>query len=452
MFRLFVLTHTLARVLAVGVSVGLTAAPTIALAQASDDVKTPSRDALARRGREVVVKAQCNRCHEITGGLAAFKREMHCVNCHTWILGTKGKPEEIARQRQDFPDWDRYLESVVHFTRLPDLGTLARRVRPSAIRAFLDAPRDLRPHLDESMIPLRLGAADKDAVVAWLTALAGPDATPDEAAPTVTDTARIEAGRAVFVSRACPTCHVFGNTRFQPAFNVAFYKTMGEAAKLAPNLRFARERMGRGTFVRFVQDPQAVDPSVSMPKLGVTPGEAEQLADFVFGAEPDLTAAAGAGLAEPGAVPEVPVLARAVPFDEVFDEVLGKICVHCHMDPASNAGDGGAGNTGGLGFAGKRLSLESYASVARGVLRDGKRVSIVKPGPGGAPPLLLESLLRRHREASRDQRPAFADQAGEGVSVDPAAPGMPLGLPALSVSQMSLVKTWLAQGAPGPAK
>lgn len=421
--------------------------PTPALAQAHGPGQASGdARALARQGRKVVEKAQCNRCHEITGGLPAFKREMHCVNCHTWILGTRGKPDEIARQRQDFPDWDRYLESVVHFTRLPNLGTLARRVRPSAIRSFLDSNRDLRPHLDESMIPLRLTAAEKDAAVAWLTTLAGPNATADEPAPRVTDAARIAAGRAVFIARACPTCHVFGNTRFQPGFDAAFYKAMGERAKLAPNLRFARERLTRETFVRFVQDPQAVDPSVSMPKMGVTPAEAEQLADFVFGAEPELAPPPP----EAAAVPEIPVLTRAVPFDEVFDEVLGKICVHCHMDPATNAGDGGAGNTGGLGYAGKHLSLESYPSVARGLLRDGKRVSVVRPGPNGAPPLLLESLLRRHREASRDQHRPFGDHAGAGANIDPAAPGMPMGLPALSVAQISLVKTWLAQGAPGP--
>lgn len=412
---------------------------------------TPTNAAQVRHGREVVVRAQCNRCHEITGGLGAFKREMHCVNCHTWILGTKGKPDEIAKQRVDFPDWDRYLDSVVHFTRLPDLGTLTRRVRPGAVRRFLDAPHDLRPHLEESMIPLRLSAADKDAVVAWLASLSGPQVAPEEPAPAPETVSpdRVAAGRAVFVAKGCPTCHVFGNVRFQPGFDAAFYKAMGANAQLAPNLRFARERVPRSVFVRFVQDPQSVDPRVSMPKLGVTAGEAEQLADFVYAADPELGTAPAAAVAQ---APIVTALDRKVTFDEVYDELLGKICVHCHMDPATNNGDGGAGNTGGLGFAGKRLSLESYPSVARGLMRDGKRVSILKPGPGGEPPLLLEALLRRHREASRDQRAAFADHAGEGVSVDAAAPGMPLGLPALSMAQLRLVKTWLDQGAPGPAE
>jgi hypothetical protein len=399
-------------------------------------------------GRTVAAKAQCNRCHAISGGLPASARDLHCVDCHTWILGTKGDAAAIAKQREAFPDWDRYLESIVHFTRLPDLGTLTRRVKPSAVRAYLDAPHDLRPHLEESMIPVRLTAAEKDALVAWLASLSGPDVAPEEAppAPETLEPARIAAGRETFVQKGCPTCHVFGNVRFQPGFDAAFYRAMGPAAQLAPNLRFARDRLPRSVFVRFVQNPQAVDPSVTMPALGVTPAEAERLADFVYGADPQL------GEVVPPQVPEVPVLARPVPFDEVYDEVLGKICVHCHMDPAINNGDGGAGNTGGLSYAGKRLALESYAGLKRGLLRDGRRVSVTAPGPNGEPPLLLSALLRRHREAARDQRPAFADHAGLTAAAppDPAAPGMPLGLPALGVTQLGLIKTWLAQGAPGP--
>jgi hypothetical protein len=402
-------------------------------------------------GRVVAEKAQCNRCHGITGGLPAFKREMHCVDCHTWILGTKGDAAAIAKQREAFPDWDRYLESIVHFTRLPDLGTLARRVRPTALRAYLDAPYDLRPHLEESMIPVRLSAREKDALVDWLAHLAGPAVAadaPDAPGPGSLTPDRIAAGRETFVQKGCPTCHVFGNVRFQPGFDAAFYKAMGPAAQLAPNLRFARERLPRAVFVRFVQDPRAVDPAVTMPALGVTPAEAERLADFVYGADPELAAPVAA------AAPDVPLLSRPVPFDEVYDEVLGKICVHCHMDPAINDGDGGAGNTGGLTYPGKRLALESFAGLSRGLSRDGKRVSVTAPGPNGEPPLLLAALLRRHREAARDQRPAFGDHAGltTAAAPDPKAPGMPLGLPALGVAQLSLIRTWLAQGAPGPVE
>ncbi|MEZ4432950.1 MAG: hypothetical protein R3F65_11090 [bacterium] len=408
-------------------------------------------DPLAARGRAVVEAAQCNRCHAISGpaglGIAPAERAQNCVTCHQWILGTKGDPAAIARQRETFPDWDRYLDSIVHFRRLPDLGTLTRRVDPAFVRAFLDAPFDLRPHLDESMIPLRLSAADKDAVVAWLVALNGAAAVAAGAARVegAVDAARVEAGRAQFVASGCATCHVVGDRPLVPGFDAGFFRAVGEAAALAPDLRHVRRRVPRAVLVRFIVDPAAVDPQTAMPKMGVAAADAEKIADFLLH-----------GPVESGpvavAVAEIPVLARKVGYDEVFDEVLGKICVHCHMAPESNDGDGGAGNTGGLGFGGVSLDLESWAGIERGLLRDGKRVSVLRAPAPGEPPLLLAALLRRQREAARDHRPVFGGHDPGAKGPDPARPGMPLGLPPLSVAQLSVVKTWLAQGAPGPAR
>ncbi len=417
---------------------------------------------LAARGKAVMAAAQCNRCHAVTdlsgaAGLAPADRAMHCVDCHRWILGTKGDDKAIARQRLEFPDWDRYLENIEHFVRLPDLGTLTRRVDPRFVRRFLDAPVDLRPHLDESMIPLRLSAADKDAVVAYLVALggeavAGPagDATAGPAPGSVA----IEAGRALFVRRGCPTCHLVGNARLGGGFDLAFYRAMRAAIPVgdvaapvisAPNLRFVRARMARAGLVRFIEDPAAVDPRTVMPKPSLEPGDAERIADFLLFAPIDF-----AGRTAPDPAPEVPMLQREVTYDEVFDEVLGRICVHCHMNPTSNNGDGGAGNTGGLGFAGLGLDLETYAGLKRGMVRDGKPQSVLAPARPGEAPLLLEVLLRRQREASRDRRLPFADAPAAGVGPDPAHPGMPMGLPPLDPARLALVKTWVAQGAPGP--
>ncbi len=397
----------------------------------------------ARQGRDVVQKAQCNRCHAVSGehGLPPAARERHCVDCHTWILGTKGDAKAIAEQRTAFPDWERYLENIVHFTRLPDLGTLTRRVQPAFVRGFLDAPFDLRPHLDEAMIPVRLTAAEKDAVVAYLAELAG-DAVAKPAPPVEAPAPdRVAAGRAAFVARGCPNCHLFGDTKLNPGIDAKFYAAMRPVAALAPNLRFVRERIPRDVLVRFIVDPRAVDPHSAMPSQGVPPEDASRIADFLLHADAEAgTAAAPA--------PAFAPLDRKVTYDEVNDEVLGRICVHCHMDPASNDGDGGAGNTGGLGFAGVGLNLETPEGIKRGLVRDGKRVDVLKAA-AGRPPLLLEALLRRHREAARDFRPAFADLRDRGPATPSDRPGMPLGLPPLSERQMRLVVTWLAQGAPG---
>ncbi len=393
----------------------------------------------AQAGRAVMQAAQCTRCHPVTDalaqgrGIAPADREQHCVDCHTWILGTKGDEAAKAKMRVEFPEWDRYLDNIVHFTRLPDLGTLLRRVRPAFVRGFLDRSEDLRPHLDERMIPLRLTAAQKDAVVAYLAELAAVPGAPPAAAPSPAPVspAQIAAGQARFVALGCVTCHLTGATVLRPGLNAAYWQAMRPVAALAPDLRHVRRRIDRATLVRFVQDPQAVDPQSAMPKQAVTAADAEQLADFLLHAE----------LAAPTPPParDFPVLARPVTWDEVYDEVLGRICVHCHMHPDSNAGDGGAGNTGGLGFKGLGLNLETYAGVQAGLVRDGRRESVIAPPAPGQPPLLYAALARRHTEI-----------AAGGVAPNAARLGMPLGLPPLSEAQMRLMRTWLAQGAPGP--
>ncbi len=401
----------------------------------------------AKQGRAVLIEAQCNRCHAIGHaggeGVPNAQRDMHCVDCHTWILGTKGDAKAIEAQREIFPDWDRYLETIVHFTRLPDLGTLTRRVDPAYVRRFLDGPHDLRPHLRESMIPVRLGAQQKDALVAYLAELngGGPGSAKPGPAPTA---ARIAEGRSRFIARGCPTCHVVGNERAGGlGFDAKFYAAMGAKALLAPDLRHTRERIPRAALVRFISDPLAVDPQSAMPKQTLQPGDAEAIADFLLHTPLKLEGPVSV-------TPSIPTLTRKVGWDEVFDEVLGKICVHCHMRPESNNGDGGAGNTGGLGYAGVALELETYEGVKRGLKRGGKRVSVLKPEAPGKPPLLVDALIRRYAEAPRDARPLGADARSMPPPTDAQRPGMPLGLPPLDAKQIALLQAWIAQGAPGP--
>jgi hypothetical protein len=343
-----------------------------------------------------------------------------------------------------FPDWERYLDTIVHLTRLPDLGTLTRRVDPAFVRHFLDGPFDLRPHLEESMIPLRLSAADKDAVVAYLSALNGSEAVVAGSAKQAKRPApaRVEEGRARFIALGCPTCHLVGNAKLVPGFERPFYEAMGEKALLAPNLRHVAQRIPRVRLVEFIQHPTRVDPRTTMLRIPMGSADAEAIADFLLGFEAPISSA-------PMAFADVPTLSREVLYDEVFDEILGKICVHCHMNPERNNGDGGAGNTGGLGYPGLSLELETYAGLKRGLRQNGKRVSVLEPAAPGEAPRLLEALLRRRREAAQDQRPLYGDRATKAL-IDPSRPGMPLGLPALTTHQLSLIKTWLAAGAPGP--
>lgn len=97
-------------------------------------------------------------------------------------------------------------------------------------------------------------------------------------------------------------------------------------------------------------------------------------------------------------------------------------------------GDGGPGNTGGFGFAGRGLNLATYSDVLSGSLDDrGDRRSIFMPGADGTSILMGVLLARQH------------ELAGQIV---PGVRGMPLGLPALSPEQVQLVESWIAQGRP----
>ncbi len=396
----------------------------------------------AERGRAAMKKAECNRCHAISDlsgkkrGLGPAKRAKHCVNCHTWILGTKGNAKAIRKYRRDFPDWDRYLRNIEHFTALPDLGTLTRRVRPPFIRRYLDDPNDLRPHLDESMSQVKLSSRAKDDVVAYLSELNSDVLAVDEAAGRKPTSAQITQGRQLFESKGCVACHLVGSLKFASTYSESFYKKMKSTALLAPNLRFVRERIPRSVLVRHILDPAKVDPKTRMPNMNTKVAEVERIADFLLHAD------IGPKVTSQQRAPAVPLLKRTVLYDEVVDKVLGKICVHCHMDPAKNDGEGGPGNTGGLGWAGARLNLETYAGVKKGLIRNGKLISILEPERAGEPPLMLKALLRRHREAGRAR--------GSGSTTGAQRPGMPLGLPPLSVEHLSLLKTWITQGAPGP--
>ena len=188
----------------------------LAVALLSLLIATPAwaLSAQARRGRQVLAQAQCNRCHTVTAvaaraGVPPAPRRLHCVGCHTWILDTADDDAAQARMRRTYPEWDRYLENVVHFTALPDLGTLTRRVDPAFIRRYLDAPFDLRPQMDERMIPVTLSAQEKDALVRYLTELNGEHAARITASATPSPQ-QIARGRALFQQRGCPTCHVVG--------------------------------------------------------------------------------------------------------------------------------------------------------------------------------------------------------------------------------------------------
>lgn len=349
---------------------------------------------------------ECHRCHEGTG-LSAVSEDKHCVRCHQAILDGRfeAPPETLAAWRANL----RSLPAV------PSLAGLGRVLRREWVETFLAAPVDLRPHLPATMPRLSLSKQEAAALARHLVPTDEPGASPDPSLE--------EEGRLAYRRLGCAGCHAFSGSQEAAEAGAA-----GSAGRvLAPDLRFARQRMRPGALVPWLLEPGRLRPETLMPKLTASEREARALAAFIWYTP----------LAEtpPASAPtRLPPLERKVSFAEVERRVFRKVCWHCHSSPDFNRGDGGPGNTGGFGFAGRRLDLSSYEGVAAGLLgEDGQRRSAFAPTADGVP-LLLAALLAR--------------QAEEAGGVIPGVRGMPLGLPSMSAEEIQLVESWIAQGRP----
>ena len=80
------------------------------------------------------------------------------------------------------------------------------------------------------------------------------------------------------------------------------------------------------------------------------------------------------------------------------------------------------------------------------------RCSVLEPRePGGVPPI-IEAMMRRRHEELRDFVPAMHDHERPDYPDASVLPGMPMGLPHIPDEEVALVRTWIAQGCPGPTE
>jgi len=407
------------------------------------DPKTKS-DALAA-GKDVLVKNECRRCHEIDD-LPAPVRPNYCTSCHDFLHGLAPGSRQFVEISSKYGEGilERYQRNIVHLIKVPSLTNLGRRVRADYVASFLAEPYDQRPTLDESMIRHNLSEADIRAVARYFAAVAdAPDPwAPDYKAPDLgkPDPSRVEKGKKLFLTKGCPTCHTFGNV------DTGIPRVTLEGARalssLAPNLRYAKERTRPDVIVAWIQNAAAIQPGTMMPPSGLTTEEAERVRDFLFFGDPQIHAAPAT------LVPAAPkLLDRAVPYEEMKQRVLGKVCVHCHMNDFEK--DTGPGNKGGFGYHGIGLAMRTYEALVNGAVGpDGKRYSVLVPKKGETLAPLLTAMLARRLEEQRDHVPAFDDY--ERPTYARAPLGMPMGLPSMTDEEISILATWIAQGCKGP--
>lgn len=365
-------------------------------------------------GKELVLSYQCNRCHDGSGHPAAAQNK-HCVHCH----------KDIVEDRFQAPAASiaRWKPRVKELADAPSLEASNKRLSRKWVERYLLQPADLRPHLHQYMPRLAITAEDARDIAAYLV----PDLDP----PKSTEIADgdLGKGRQLLETKGCGSCHVFTGvaaiaSSAPPAMDG---REFDRGRKLAPDLRFARDRMSKAKMIAWLRDPKAIKSDTPMPKITLSEAEVKDLAAYILYAETK----------DPPPKPKLtrlPVLDRKVTFKEVDEKVFHRTCWHCHSEPDYAIGDGGPGNSGGLGFKPRGLNLSDYNGIAAGYLDDkGERASIFSKD-GENVPRLVRALLARHEEEA-------------GAETGPVR-GMPLGYDPLSAEDIQLVESWVAQGRP----
>lgn len=389
--------------------------------------------------RDVFVRHECHRCHEIEG-VAAPPAQKQCSGCHVELANAPTDPKKMEKGHATYGDaFDRFVRRTqTLYVDVPPLASLSR-FRASWLRSFLQSPYDLRPHLAESMPRLALTPADVDVLVKGLAR---------DVPPPTPSAERLERGAGLFEARACTTCHLFGNRRFptQPAALFEFKRPAVSLLARAPDLRHARDRLNRDVVVKLVMDPRSVNARAQMPKLGLSRADAELLADFVLAGD------VGAPTEAPAPVVAAVKPTGPIRYEDVEQRVFRKVCWHCHSNADFADGEGGPGNTGGFGFPELGLSFATYDEMMNGALGpDGEYRSIFRKGSTGEP-VLLEVLRKRLHENQRDfVKPGLDSRARPMEPPDTSQRGMPLGLPAVEPEDLALVEAWIAAGKPRPS-
>ncbi len=372
----------------------------------------------AAHGKELVLTFQCNRCHEGTGHPAAAQNK-HCVQCHN----------DIVEDRFSAPAASiaRWKPRVKELTEAPSLEASSKRLTRQWIERYLLQPNDLRPRLAQYMPRLAITQDEARDVAAYLVADTDAPASADPKPPE----GDLGKGRQLLDTKGCGSCHSFSGiaplaVSAPPAMDG---KDFERGRKLAPDLRFTRDRMTRAKLVGWLTDPTAVKPDSAMPKIALSDAETKDLAAFILGVEVNDAARAS----RPKLV-RLPPLTRKVTFKEVDEKVFHRTCWHCHSEPDYAIGDGGPGNSGGFGFKPRGLNLSDYSGIAAGYVDDqGQRASIFMKDAENVP-RIVRALLARHDEEN-------------GAETGPVR-GMPLGYEPLSAEDIQLVESWVAQGRP----
>ncbi|MBS2015249.1 MAG: c-type cytochrome [Deltaproteobacteria bacterium] len=371
-------------------------------------------------GKELVLQYQCNRCHDGTGHAAAPQNK-HCVHCHKDIMEDRFQASSASITR-----WKPRVKELAD---APSLEAIGKRMNRRWVEDYLLQPSDLRPHLRQFMPRLAITPKDAKDIAAYLVPEDQPLYEAMSAKVKELEGADLGNGRKVLDSKGCGGCHTMtGVAPLQnsppPAMDP---KEFERAHKLAPDLRVTRKRMSVPRLFAWLKDPKGVKSDSAMPKIAMTDAEVRDVAAYLLTAE----------ITDPPKKPSVarlPVLTRKVTYKEVDEKVFHRTCWHCHSEPDYAIGDGGPGNSGGLGFKPRGLNLSGYEGIAAGFVDDANERQSVFAKDAEGIPRLVKAMLARYDEEN-------------GAATGPVR-GMPLGYEPIALEDIQLVETWISQGRP----
>ncbi|MBI4700261.1 MAG: cytochrome c [Deltaproteobacteria bacterium] len=296
-------------------------------------------------------------------------------------------------------------------------------MRPEWLERSIFEPQDVRLGLIPTMPRLLVTRQEARDLAAHLTSKARP---PEPASLAGADPAR---GRRLMDEQQCGACHRFTGV---PPLAGSTEKYGGrdetrDAVLIAPDHRFTRERSTAAALMAWIREPLKVKKDTLMPQMPLDATERRDVVSYILTAR--------AQPLEPHRIPpRMAVLKRRVGYGELGEKILAVTCRHCHSEPDVSLGDGGIGNTGGLGYIPRGVSFQDHKSTMAGRLDDqGNRRSLFELLADGTP-RMVGALLARHAELAG--RPSAEIR------------GMPAYLPPLPPEEIQLVESWVAQGRP----
>lgn len=225
-------------------------------------IEATMRRAVARRATEISVPAELDASERRALGLALYRA--HCVQCHgapgvapaPFALGMTPLPAPLAQTAREWPPAEIFWV-VKHGLKMTGMPAWEFRLTDDAIWAVVAFVREL-PQLS----PSEYGGLSPPAVPAALAPHAGP-----------ADPAR---GKTALQQYACVTCHEIPGVT-------------GATARVGPPLGgIARRGLLGGVLpntpanmIRWLREPQAVDPPTAMPDLGVSERDARDIAAYL---------------------------------------------------------------------------------------------------------------------------------------------------------------------------